>query len=77
VLVEVILPDMVTYDTDTLAAGPLNGRALSDDVIDVELNLVTGGFNFPGRDAMGAITSDCVGPHTDYQSTFPYLGAPH
>jgi hypothetical protein len=77
VLVEVILPDMVTYDTETLAAGPLNGRALTDDVIDIELNLVTGGFNFPGRDAAGAIGTDCVAAHTDYQSTFPYLGEPH
>lgn len=73
----VLLPDVVTYDTATAAAGPLNGRALSDDVIDAELNIVTGGFEFPGRDAMGAIPSDCVGAHTDYRSSFPYLGAPH
>ena len=73
----VLLPDVITYDTATAAAGPLNGRALSDDVIDAELNIVTGGFMFPGRDAMGAIPSDCVGPHTDYMSKFPYLGARH
>lgn len=73
----VLLPDMVTYDTATAAAGPLNGRALSDDVIDAELNITTGGFPFPGRDAMGAIPSDCVGSHTDYQAKFPYLGQPH
>ena len=72
-----LLPDVVTYDTSTAAAGPLNGRGLDDDVIDAELNIVTGGFPFPGRDAMGAIPSDCVGPHTDYSSSFPYLGAPH
>lgn len=73
----VLLPDVVTYDTSTVAAGPLNGRGLDDDVIDVELNITTGGFPFPGRDAMGAIPSDCVGPHTDYLSRFPYLGSPH
>ncbi len=73
----VLLPDVVTYDTSTTAAGPLNGRALADDVIDAELNITTGGYPFGGRDAMGAIPSDCVGPHTDYMSAFPYLGAPH
>jgi hypothetical protein len=76
-LAQVLLPDVVTYDTSTPAAGPLNGRALADDVIDAELNIVTGGFPFPGRDAEGAITSDCVGPHDDYRSSFPYLGEPH
>ena len=76
-LADVLLPDMVTYDTSTAAAGPLNGRALADDVIDVELNIVTGGFPFPGRDDEGAIPSDCVGPHSDYMDAFPYLGRPH
>jgi len=76
-LADVLLPDMVTYDTSTKAVGPLNGRALADDVIDAELNIVTGGFPFAGRNATGAITSDCVGPHADYLSFFPYLGRPH
>ena len=49
------------------AAGFLNGRKLQDDVIDIELALVTN----------GRITTDFVGPHTDYLSTFPYLGRPH
>jgi len=76
-LKNVLLPDVLTYDTSTAAAGPLNGRALADDVIDAELNIVTGGFAFPGRDGTGAIPSDCVGPHGDYMNSFPYLGAPH
>jgi len=76
-LAGVLLPDMVTYDTDTAAAGPLNGRALADDVIDAELNIVTGGFAFPGRNGTGAIPSDCVGAHSDYTANFPYLGVPH
>ena len=76
-LAQVLLPDMVTYDTSTDAAGPLNGRALTDDVIDAELNIVTGGFPFAGRNANGAIPSDCVGAHTDYMNRFPYLGVPH
>jgi hypothetical protein len=76
-LADVLLPDVVTYDTSTAAAGPLNGRALADDVIDAELNIVTGGFAFDGRNGTGAITGDCVGPHDDYMSSFPYLGEPH
>jgi hypothetical protein len=76
-LAQVLLPDMVTYDTRTEAAGPLNGRALTDDVIDAELNIVTGGFAFDGRNGNGAIPSDCVGPHDDYLNAFPYLGEPH
>ena len=41
-LASVLIPDVLTYDTATHAVGPLNGRALSDDVIDVELNITTG-----------------------------------
>lgn len=73
----VLLPDILTYDTSTDAAGPLNGRALADDVIDAELNIVTGGFPFAGRDGDGAIPSDCIGAHGDYLNTFPYVGEPH
>ena len=47
--------------------GFLNGRRLRDDVIDIELNLVTN----------GKITGDGVGRHSDYLSRFPYLGKPH
>jgi hypothetical protein len=66
-LADVLLPDILTYDTSTAAAGPLNGRGLADDVIDAELGIVT----------QGGITGDCVGAHSDYSSTFPYLGAAH
>jgi hypothetical protein len=78
-LAGVLLPDVVSYDTATPAAGPLNGRALADDVIDVELRIVTGGDPldlFP-RDADGGINTDGIGPHDDYQATFPYLGEPN
>jgi hypothetical protein len=78
-LAGVLLPDMVTYDTSTAAAGPLNGRALADDVIDVELRIVTGGDPldlFP-RDADGGVNTDGIGPHDDYQAKFPYLGNPN
>ena len=67
VLARILLPDVITYDVDTAAAGPLNGRALADDVIDAELGLTTN----------GCVTSDGVDAHSDYLSTFPYLGEPH
>jgi hypothetical protein len=62
-----LLPDILVYDTEQPVAGPLNGRALADDVIDVELGLVT----------QGGIPTDCVEAHTDLSPRFPYLGAPH
>ncbi len=65
-IAELLLPDILTYDYDS-AAGFLNGRKLTDDVIDIELALVSN----------GAVTTDMVGPHTDYLPSFPYLGAPH
>ena len=79
-LAGVLLPDVITYDTATAAAGPLNGRALADDVIDIELRIVTGGDPlglFDDRDADGAINTDGIGPHDDYMAQFPYLGVPH
>jgi Domain of unknown function (DUF4331) len=66
-IADILLPDVITYDVTTAAAGPLNGRALADDVIDIELGLTTN----------GCVTSDGVAAHSDYLSTFPYLGVPH
>jgi hypothetical protein len=66
-IANILLPDVITYDVTTAAAGPLNGRALADDVIDVELGLTTN----------GCVSSDGVGPHSDYLAQFPYLGQAH
>jgi hypothetical protein len=65
-IADILLPDVLTFDYSS-SAGFLNGRRLQDDVIDIELNLVTN----------GKVTGDGVGPHTDYLSDFPYLGKPH
>lgn len=59
-----LLPDVLTVDLSS-TAGFLNGRKLADDVIDIELNLVTG----------GAIPSDCVANDSSFSSSFPYLQA--
>jgi len=65
-IAQILLPDILTFDYSS-SAGFLNGRRLQDDVIDIELNLVTN----------GKITGDGVGPHTDYLADFPFLGKPH
>jgi hypothetical protein len=65
-IAEILLPDVLTFDYSS-SQGFLNGRRLQDDVIDIELNLVT----------HGAVKGDGVGPHSDYLSDFPYLGNPH
>ena len=79
-LAGVLIPDVLVYSRSSSLPAPLNGRALADDVIDVELNVTTGGDPlglFSDRDATGAVPGDGVGPHTDYLSRFPYLGKPH
>jgi hypothetical protein len=65
-IAEILLPDILTYDYSS-AAGFLNGRNLTDDVIDIELNLVTN----------GAVSGDDASQHVDLLSSFPYLGNPH
>jgi hypothetical protein len=66
-LADVLLPDILTIDTSN-PAGFLNGRAPANDVIDAELNLITG----------GAVTSDCVDANDmPINTSFPYLAAPH
>jgi len=63
----ILLPDILPYDPSKPASYPANGRALTDDAIDVFLSILTN----------GKITRDNVGPHTDLLATFPYVGAPH
>jgi hypothetical protein len=61
-LADFLLPDILTVDTSNPAGFP-NGRGLADDVIDIELGLVTN----------GVVTSDCVGNDSAFTSSFPYL----
>jgi hypothetical protein len=73
----ILLPDVLRYNTAHVAVGPLDGRNTQDDVIDVELNIVTGGFPFAGRDGIGAIPGDGVSAHPNLVTAFPYLETPH
>ena len=61
-LADFLLPDILTVDTSSTAGFP-NGRQLADDVIDIELGLVTEGL----------ITSDCVANDSTFSTSFPYL----
>ena len=66
-LADVILPDILTFDTSS-SAGFLNGRRPADDVIDAELGLVT----------EGAAKTDCVSSNdSPFPTGFPYLAGPH
>jgi hypothetical protein len=62
-----LLPDVLHYDPTRPAAFPYNGRALTDDVVDFFLPLLTN----------GKVTKDNVGPHKDLLAVFPYVGPPH
>jgi Domain of unknown function (DUF4331) len=62
-----LLPDFLYYDPTRPAAFPNNGRALTDDVVDFFLPLLTN----------GKVTKDNVGPHKDLLAAFPYVGPPH
>lgn len=62
-----LLPDIMYFDPTRPAAYPHNGRALTDDVLDQFLSMITN----------GKVKSDGVGPHHDLLAAFPYLGPPH
>jgi hypothetical protein len=51
-IADILLPDILTYNYSS-SAGFLNGHKLTDDVIDIELALVTN----------SKVTTDKVGPH--------------
>jgi hypothetical protein len=62
-----LLPDVLYYDPARPAAFPDNGRALTDDVADVFIGIITDNKQ----------TSDNVQCHTDLLDSFPYVGPPH
>jgi hypothetical protein len=66
-LADILLPDILTFDT-AKSDGFLNGRKLSDDVIDAELGLIT----------EGTVKTDCVSSNDrKFWPNFPYLAANH
>lgn len=65
-IAKVLLPDILTYDFSS-SDGFLNGRNLTDDVINIELGLLTN----------GSTLTDDADAHSDLLSVFPFLGPPH
>ena len=96
-LASVLVPDVMVADlsvmgvnasylgveTGGFTGGLFGGRALTDDVVDIDLQAVFG----PVIPALGLapddgaelpqFETDNVGPHTDFLNVFPYLGKPH
>jgi hypothetical protein len=64
---QALLPDILTYNPTRAALYPENGRALTDDVMDGFIAILTN----------GRVTTDGLGAHGDLLDTFPYLGPPH
>ena len=60
------LPDVLHFDPSKPAEYP-NGRAFTDDVIDIRLAFLTKNEGPPTG----------LKPHTDTLDRFPYLGDPH
>jgi hypothetical protein len=70
-------------ETGGFTGGKFGGRALSDDVLDIDLQTIFGplipalGLAPDDGREMPQFTTDNIGPHTDYLTTFPYLATPH
>jgi hypothetical protein len=65
-LANILVPDLLTYKVGD-KTGFLNGRRLTDDVIDT---LLTVGANTPGA-------SDCIGNDSAITGSFPFLAPPN
>lgn len=86
-LAAVLLPDMLIVQTDkpTSTAGWLSwalsggygGRLLTDDVTADGLDAIFGTLIETAGNSCPQLCNDNVPAHTDYQSTFPYLGTPN
>jgi hypothetical protein len=61
------LPDVLPYQPGRPASYPTNGRALTDDVEEYFLPVLTN----------GKVTGDGLKPHADLLAEFPYVGPPH
>ena len=96
-LVSVLVPDVMVADlknmtdkasylgveTGGFTGGTFGGRALTDDIVDLDLGAIFGGTIpalFPkiadDNAELPYFSTDNISAHTDYLSTFPYLGNP-
>lgn len=97
VLAAVLVPDVMIADLSNMTdkasylgvetggatGGKFGGRALTDDVIDIDLGAIFGniipslGLAPDDGKELPSFATDNIGPHKDYLSIFPYLGVPH
>ena len=64
---ETMLPDVLPYDPTRPAVYPMNGRLLTDSVVDYFFPLFSN----------GKVKTDNTPAHGDLLAEFPYLGPPH
>jgi Domain of unknown function (DUF4331) len=96
-LASVLVPDVLVADlsvmnvnasylgveTGGFTGGKFGGRALADDVVDIDLMAIFGpvipklGLAPDDGNESPQFETDNVGPHKDFLNTFPYLGNPH
>ena len=96
-LASVLVPDVLVADlsqmgvpaaylgveTGGFTGSKFGGRALTDDVIDIDLGAIFGpvipalGLAPDDAKELPQFETDNIGPHSDYLNVFPYLGAPH
>jgi hypothetical protein len=62
-----MLPDVLPYDPGRPAVYPMNGRLLTDSVVEYFIPLFSN----------GKVKTDKTRAHKDLLSEFPYLGPPH
>ncbi len=80
-LADVLLPDIMTLDLNGSAGFP-NGRRLEDDVIDIELQLLTGspligGVGVPVGTGTGPTNDGVDANDVPFLNVFPYLAPPN
>jgi hypothetical protein len=61
-----LLLDILDYNYSSSKGYP-NGRKLTDDIVEIQLAVLTN----------GRVTTDKVGPHQDVSTVFPYLDSAH
>ena len=86
-LAAVLLPDelIIQTDKDAASAGWLSwalangwgGRKLTNDVVDAGLSAIFGSLLDPSNTSPGLTTDNVAANDVAFDSTFPYLAAPH
>jgi hypothetical protein len=73
--------EMIRLNTSIAVSSFPNGRALADDVTDVELRALAGGIGFPGTEAFNVFPNNVLGDDVSmndkpFSPSFPYVATP-